>query len=63
MTRLQPREYTIRATGCVRTVCGIQSLMNVYLLALWALTHLSEQASLNYRYPSVLTVVLLKTQY
>lgn len=39
MTRLQPREYTIRATGWVRTVSGIQSLMSVYLLALWALTY------------------------
>jgi hypothetical protein len=26
MMRLQPREYTIRATGWVRTVSGIQSL-------------------------------------
>jgi hypothetical protein len=34
MTRLQPREYNIRATGWVRTVSGIQSLMSVYLLAL-----------------------------
>lgn len=32
---LQPREYTIRATGWMRTVPGIQSLMSVYLLALW----------------------------
>lgn len=39
MTRLQPREYTIRATGWVRTVSGIQSLMSVYLLALWVLTY------------------------
>jgi hypothetical protein len=29
MTRLQPREYNIRATGWVRTVSGIQSPMNV----------------------------------
>lgn len=39
MTRLQPREYTIRATGWVRTVSGIQSLISVYLLALWVLTY------------------------
>jgi hypothetical protein len=39
MTRLQPREYNIRATGWVRIVSGIQSLMSVYLLALWALTY------------------------
>jgi hypothetical protein len=31
MTRLQPREYNIRATGWVRTVSRIQSLMSVYL--------------------------------
>lgn len=39
MTRLQPREYTIRPTGWVRTVSGIQSLISVYLLALWVLTY------------------------
>ena len=39
ITRLQRREYTLRATGWVRTVAGLQSLMSVYLLALWALTY------------------------
>jgi Pentapeptide repeats (8 copies) len=39
ITRLQPREYTLRATGWVRTVSGIQSLLSVYLLALWVLTY------------------------
>jgi hypothetical protein len=34
MTRLQTREYTIRAR-LVQMVSGIQSLMSVYLLALW----------------------------
>ena len=34
IARLQPREYTLRATGWVRTVAGIQSLISVYLLAL-----------------------------
>ncbi len=35
IARMQPREYTLRATGWVRTVSGIQSLLSVYLLALW----------------------------
>jgi hypothetical protein len=39
MARLQPREYTLRATGWVRTVAGLQSLLSVYLLALWVLTY------------------------
>ena len=38
ITRMQPREYMLRATGWVRTVSGIQSLLSVYLLALWVLT-------------------------
>jgi uncharacterized protein YjbI with pentapeptide repeats len=39
ITRLQPREYTLRATGWVRVVSGLQSLISVYLLALWILTY------------------------
>ncbi len=39
ITRLQRQEYILRATGWVRTVSGIQSLLSVYLLALWALTY------------------------
>jgi Pentapeptide repeats (8 copies) len=39
IARVQPREYTLRATGWVRTVSGIQSLISVYLLALWVLTY------------------------
>jgi hypothetical protein len=39
MARMQPREYTLRATGWVRMVSGIQSLLSVYLLALWILTY------------------------
>jgi hypothetical protein len=38
IARLQSREYTLRATGWVRTVSGIQSLLSVYCLALWVLT-------------------------
>jgi uncharacterized protein YjbI with pentapeptide repeats len=39
ITRIQPREYVLRATGWVRAVSGVQSLLSVYLLALWALTY------------------------
>jgi len=39
IARIQPREYTLKATGWVRTVSGIQSLISVYLLALWVLTY------------------------
>lgn len=39
LTRLQPHEYTLRATRWVRTVSGIQSLVSVYLIALWAVTY------------------------
>jgi hypothetical protein len=34
-----PREYTLRATGWVRVMSGAQSLLMVYLLALWALSY------------------------
>lgn len=39
LTRTQRREYALRATGWVRTVSGIQALISVYLVALWALTY------------------------
>ncbi len=39
ISRIQKREYTLRATGWVRTIAGIQSLLSVYMLALWALTY------------------------
>jgi hypothetical protein len=39
IARVQSREYTLRATGWVRTVSGIQSLLSVYLLAVWVLTY------------------------
>jgi hypothetical protein len=39
IARMQSREYVLRATGWVRTVSGIQSLLSVYLLALWVLTY------------------------
>ncbi len=39
IARLQPREYTFRAIGWVRVVAGAQSLLSVYLIAMWALTY------------------------
>ena len=39
IARMQWREYTLRATGWVRFVSGLQSLTSVYLLALWVLTY------------------------
>ncbi|HEX2529808.1 MAG TPA: pentapeptide repeat-containing protein [Geminicoccus sp.] len=39
LSRLQTREYALQATGWVRTVAGLQSLLSVYLLAMWALTY------------------------
>ena len=39
ITRMQRWEYVLKATGWVRTVSGIQSLLSVYLLALWVLTY------------------------
>jgi hypothetical protein len=37
--RIQPGEYVLRASGWVRTVAGIQSLISIYLIAIWALTY------------------------
>ncbi len=39
ISRIQPREYNLKATGWVRMVSGIQSLISVYMLALWVLTY------------------------
>ena len=39
IARIQPREFTLRATGWVRVVSGVQSLISVYLLALAVLTY------------------------
>lgn len=37
--RIQPSEFTFRATGWVRVLSGVQSLVSVYLVALWVLTY------------------------
>lgn len=42
LTRVQRREYTLRGTGWVRMVSGVQAILSVYLLALWALTYFSR---------------------
>jgi hypothetical protein len=39
IARIQRYEFNYRASGWARTVSGIQSLLSVYLLALWALTY------------------------
>jgi hypothetical protein len=39
ISRIQSREYTLKGTGWVRTVAGVQALLSVYLVALWALTY------------------------
>jgi len=39
LARLQFREFGLRARGWVRFVSGLQSLVSVYLLAMWALTY------------------------
>ncbi len=40
--RIHPKEYHLRPTGWVKTISGIQSLICVYLLALWALTYFAR---------------------
>ena len=39
IARMQPREYALRAKGWVRVVSGVQSLISVYLIAMWVLTY------------------------
>ena len=39
LSRIQPRGYVMLSNGWVRVLSGIQSLISVYLLAIWALTY------------------------
>jgi hypothetical protein len=39
LSRLQPHEYGLRAQGWPRFISGVQSLISVYLVAIWALTY------------------------
>jgi uncharacterized protein YjbI with pentapeptide repeats len=41
LVRIQKREYVLQATGWVRVMSGIQSLISVYLIALFLLTYFS----------------------
>ncbi len=39
ISRIQPFEFSLKPSGWIRTVSGLQSLIGVYLLALWVLTY------------------------
>ncbi len=39
LTRVQPRNFVLEATGWIRTLSGLQSLLSVYLFAMWLLTY------------------------
>ena len=38
IARLQPKDFTLKGTGWLRTVSGFQSLLSVYLIALTVLS-------------------------
>jgi uncharacterized protein YjbI with pentapeptide repeats len=42
ISRVQPNESTLRATGWIRSISGTQSIVSVYLLAIWALTYFAR---------------------
>ena len=42
ITRIQTKEYTLKPTGWVRTLAGIQSLISAFLLALWAFLYIGS---------------------
>ena len=42
LARIQPRDYALHGQGWVRVVAGIQSLISVYLIAMWGLTYFSR---------------------
>jgi hypothetical protein len=39
LTRAQPQEFSLGAVGWVRVISGAQSLLSVYLFAMWLLTY------------------------
>jgi hypothetical protein len=39
ISRIQPREFVLRGQGWVRMISGIQSIISLYLIAIWALTY------------------------
>ena len=42
ISRLNPHEYTLRATGWVRSLSGFQSLVSIFLIALAFLTYFGD---------------------
>ncbi len=42
ISRIQPRDFQLRGIGLVKLVSGTQSLLSVYLLALWVLTYFTR---------------------
>ena len=39
IARIQRQEYMLSTSGWVKTLSGLQSILSVYLLALWVLTY------------------------
>jgi hypothetical protein len=39
ISRMQPRQYVLRAVGWARVLSGFQAVTSVYLIAIWALTY------------------------
>ena len=39
LSRVHPEQFTLEPAGWVRTVSGLQSLISLYLLAMWVLTY------------------------
>lgn len=39
LSRLQTRDYILQPTGWVRFIAGVQSILSIYLVAIWALTY------------------------
>ena len=39
IARMQPKEFTLNAVGWVRVLAGVQSLISVYMIALWVLSY------------------------
>jgi len=39
IARIQPKEFTLKATGWIRVLAGLQSLISVYMIALWVLSY------------------------
>ena len=42
LSRVQPREFSLRGHGYVRIISGLQSVSSVYLLGLWALAYFAR---------------------